>query len=101
MNKELEKYIGNLVDDVVNMYNTDEIECNEMYEIFINNTTDYVKKHTDYDCVILEHDDDYNSVLDTVENIFFELKGKKVVDFMTTTINGVLMIVVLVERGAK
>lgn len=101
MNKNIEKYICDLVDNVVDMYNTDKIECNEMYEIFINNTTDYIHKHTDYDCVILEHDDDYNTVLETVENIFFELKDKTIVDFMTTTLNDVLMIVVLVKKGDK
>lgn len=99
MNKDIEKYICDLVDDVVGMYNTDKIECNEMYEIFINNTTYYIHRHTDYDCVILEHDDDYNTVLETVENIFFELKDKTIVDFMTTTLNDVLMIVVLVKKG--
>ena len=98
MNKELEKYISDLVDKVCGMYANDEIECNEMYEIFINDTTNYIQEHTDYDCVILEHDDDYNSVLETIQNIFFELKGKTIVDFMTTTINDVLMIVALVKK---
>lgn len=99
MKKELEKYISILVDEVVDLYAKDEIECNEMYEIFINKTTDYIKNRTDFDCVILEHDDDYNTLQDTIENFFFELKGKTIVDFTTTMINDVYMVVALVKRG--
>lgn len=101
MNKNIEQYVYDLVDKVVDMYYADEIECNEMYEIFTNNTTKYIQENTNYDCIVLEHDSDYNSMLDTVENIFFELKGKTIVDFMTATINDVLMIVVLTEKQGE
>lgn len=102
MDKNFEEFLDKTIDDISEMYSNDEFRDGyaEAVETFKNAILDYAEENfaDNTSCRVLEFDPDYDSMVDMIDYICMEVKGKKTIDYMTTSWNDSTFLILLLEK---
>lgn len=102
MDKNFDNFLDRTIDDIEEMYNNDEFRDGyaEAVETFKNAVLDYAEENfaDNTECKVLEFDPDYDNIIDIAEYIAMEVKGKKTIDYITTTWNDSTFLILLLEK---
>lgn len=103
MNHLFDIFIHRTAEDIHNLYiNDDEgkYEFNELIDMFEDAVCNYIEKEEpDYECKIIEYDEDFDEPLQVMNDIVEDLQGYKIKEYYTAEISCVHFWIVLVNKG--
>lgn len=99
-----EKFLEDTLNEIEEMYNNDEFRDGyaEAVELLKNSIIRFYEDiKPELDCKVLEFDPDYDGVVDILENIGEEIKGRTIDNYFTTSWNNSYFIIFLLKKEAN